>query len=63
MNILNVKEKKIKDQKSNIKKLIIPPPQPPVPQIVKGKRGQVYGNGKRFDFGGKHTMKYRDDVV
>lgn len=47
------KEKKTKDQKSNVKKLIIPPPAPCLSgcEVVKGKRSQVYGNEKRFEFG------------
>lgn len=29
---------------------------------VKSREGRVYGDGKRFDFGGDHTMQYTDYV-
>ena len=29
---------------------------------VKGKGGKVFGDGRRFDFGDGHTMRYTDHV-
>ena len=30
---------------------------------VKGKGGQIYGDGRPFDFGGKHSAIYRSCVT
>ena len=32
-------------------------------RVVQGKGGQINGDGRRLDLGGKHTMRNTDDIL